>query len=315
MAQMQWAVNADGGFLANKLLSKKLREAAQPMMKARQFLRPVGGFGKGQGDSLDFVKVSNVGTPGGKLSETQTIPVTKAAIRQATLTIDEWGNSVQYTGKLAALAQWDPANPIQRAVRNDMAKTLDKMAMDHMKMTEVFYTPTSATAGVLDTDGTLSTNAGANFNMFHLKEIVDAAVEALVPPAIGGDDGDYVMIATQKLLRGIYDDPDFQEVAKYARAEQVLNGEVGRVYRTRFVLTTHTGALTKVGTGNVLGQGMFLGDDAVVEGVALPEEIRAKIPDDYGRSRGIAWYALLGAKHVWSFAADGEYRAIYITGN
>ena len=37
-----------------------------------------------------------------------------------------------------------------------------------------------------------------------------------------------------------------------------------------------------------------MGADTVAEGVALPGEIRGKIPDDYGRGRGIAWYALEG---------------------
>ena len=37
-----------------------------------------------------------------------------------------------------------------------------------------------------------------------------------------------------------------------------------------------------------------MGDDTVAEGIACPEEIRGKIPDDYGRGHGIAWYALEG---------------------
>jgi hypothetical protein len=32
----------------------------------------------------------------------------------------------------------------------------------------------------------------------------------------------------------------------------------------------------------------------VAEGIAIPEEMRAKIPTDFGRSKGVAWYALLG---------------------
>ena len=38
----------------------------------------------------------------------------------------------------------------------------------------------------------------------------------------------------------------------------------------------------------------FFGQDTVVEAFAVPEEIRGKIPTDFGRSRGIAWYANLG---------------------
>lgn len=39
---------------------------------------------------------------------------------------------------------------------------------------------------------------------------------------------------------------------------------------------------------------MFFGGDTVTEAVCVPEEIRAKLPGDYGRSRGIAWYYLGG---------------------
>jgi hypothetical protein len=46
---------------------------------------------------------------------------------------------------------------------------------------------------------------------------------------------------------------------------------------------------------NTAGDWVFVfGADTVCEAVHTPEEIRAKIPDDYGRSKGIAWYALLG---------------------
>jgi len=32
----------------------------------------------------------------------------------------------------------------------------------------------------------------------------------------------------------------------------------------------------------------------VAEAIAVPEEMRGKIPTDYGRSKGIAWYYLGG---------------------
>jgi thiamine-phosphate pyrophosphorylase len=36
------------------------------------------------------------------------------------------------------------------------------------------------------------------------------------------------------------------------------------------------------------------GGDTVAEGIVIPEEMRGKIPTDYGRSRGVAWYYLGG---------------------
>jgi hypothetical protein len=30
-------------------------------------------------------------------------------------------------------------------------------------------------------------------------------------------------------------------------------------------------------------------EDTVTEGIVIPEEIRGKLPGDYGRSKGVAW--------------------------
>jgi hypothetical protein len=56
-----------------------------------------------------------------------------------------------------------------------------------------------------------------------------------------------------------------------------------------------------------------MGADSIVEGVAIPEEVRVKIPVKYGRDKGIAWYALLGFKLVWSLTADKESHVVYVT--
>ena len=51
----------------------------------------------------------------------------------------------------------------------------------------------------------------------------------------------------------------------------------------------------------------FFGSPCVREAIACPEEIRKKIPDDYGRSKGIAWYAILGYQLEWGdTTADGS---------
>jgi hypothetical protein len=44
----------------------------------------------------------------------------------------------------------------------------------------------------------------------------------------------------------------------------------------------------------------------VIEAFAVPEEIRGKLPGDYGRSRGVAWYAQLGYSIVHDTAAQAR---------
>ena len=51
---------------------------------------------------------------------------------------------------------------------------------------------------------------------------------------------------------------------------------------------------------------VFFGEDTVAEAVAVPEEMRGKIPGDFGRDRGIAWYYLGGFGIVHTQAAQSR---------
>jgi len=47
--------------------------------------------------------------------------------------------------------------------------------------------------------------------------------------------------------------------------------------------------------------------------VAEDPELRARIPTDYGRSRGVAWYGILQFGLVWTTANPGEARVVHLT--
>lgn len=321
MAGQTWAIDQDGGFLANPPLSQKLRHATQPKMQFRQITRVEPGFGKNKGEQLDFDKVMNVQTGGGKFAEENKIPETKFLIKQASLLIDQYGLSVPFTGKLEVLSEFDPRNPIQTALTNDMAKTIDKAVSDEAKTGKIIAVPTLIDTVAWDSDGTPTDTATVNINMIHIKDIVDAMKVGIfgstvlrpVPPM---PDGFYVCVASVKFLRGIIDDPDFQDAADYAAPDMRLSGEIGRnpIYKVRFLEHTFTTSLSNgKGTGSVLGEAIFFGDDAIIEGVAIPEEIRAKVPTNYGLDKGIAWYFLGGWKRAWDASDDTETRIVRVT--
>jgi len=72
----------------------------------------------------------------------------------------------------------------------------------------------------------------------------------------------------------------------------IMNGEIGRYEGMRFVEQTN---IAKETWSNAKSNWcFFMGEDTVAEAIACPEEIRGKIPTDYGRSKGIAWYYLGG---------------------
>ena len=320
MAGQQWAISADGGFLANTKLSKTMRHASQPLMKFREHTRVEPGFGKNASDSLDFDKLSNIQTQGGKITELQDIPESKGLIRKGTIIMDEWGNSVPYTSKLEDLSEFDPENIVHKWLMHDMAKVMDKAVADELKTEDVIYIPTGATSREWDTDGTASIASVGNFNLFHLKEIVDAMMVGNYGGTAGRPvptlpDGNFLAFLSVKSARGLFDDPDYQEAAKFAYPRQLFAGEMEEiVYNTRIIVSNNTEALSNgVGGSSALGEAIFIGDDAIMEGVAVKEELRAKLPVKYGRDKGLAWYALLGFKRIWDLGTDGESHIVRVT--
>ena len=308
MAGQVWSVNATGGYLSNPKLSKQIRHAAQPMFKFRQFTRKDSAIGKGKGDTLDFNKISNIQTAGGTISEASRIPESNILIRRGQLILEEYGNAIPYTGKLDDLAEFSVENIFTRALRDDMAKAMDLAVATVMKTTDVSYSPTSASAGTWAVNGSPA-SATSTLNLFHVKEVVDALKTGLfgsgnqgnpVPPYDGEN---YICIASVGALRDLKDDPDFEEAVKYGDPERLLTGEVGKIYGCRFIETNNSAVLAAHATS---GNALFFGADPILEAVAVPEEIRAKIPEDYGRSKGVAWYALLGFARVWDYSTDGE---------
>ena len=50
----------------------------------------------------------------------------------------------------------------------------------------------------------------------------------------------------------------------------------------------------------------FFGEDTVIEAIVCPPEIRGKLPGDFGRDKGVAWYALEGFAIVHTLAAQSR---------
>ena len=84
--------------------------------------------------------------------------------------------------------------------------------------------------------------------------------------------------------------------------QAIINGEFGRYNGVRFV--EQTNIAKAAWGGSVTNWAYFFGNDTVAEGVVVPEEMRGKIPTDYGRSRGVAWYYMGGFGIVHNQPAD-----------
>jgi|SoiMethySBSTD1v2_1073268.scaffolds.fasta_scaffold57001_9 N4-gp56 family major capsid protein len=321
MAGQNWTIATDGGHFANKPLSSKLRYVNTSQYVFRQFTRPEPGFGKQRGESIDFDKVSMAETQGGQIGEFQDIPETKFSITKDNLQVTEYGNSIPWTGKLETLSEFNPNQPVQKVIMNDQKKVLDEAVATEMKTSKLCYIATGAATQTWDVDGTASTTATTNFNYFHLKEMVDAAEMGIFGSGNTGKiipkfpDGKYVVILSVKAKRGLFDDPEFQEAAKFSYPRKLLNGEIMEetVYNCRFVICDNSSALSNAKGTNSIGEALLIGDDSIIEGVALKEELRYKLAVKYGRDKGLAWYAILGFKKPWDYVTDGEEHIIRYT--
>ena len=297
MSGQLWGTNSSGGFMYSDQLSDVLRMDLFKSVKFRQ-LCDVEDFtdkGKGKGDTVHWDVYTDVQTQGTKLVEGTAIPETNFIIRQGTATVDEWGNSVPYTEKLDLLAKHQLVPVVKKVLARDAKKAFDFEAHSKFNQTPLRVVGTTSGALVLTTNGTATATNSFGLSGTYAKAIGDLMKERDIPPYIADD---YLAIARPSTLRPFKD--DVENVIKYhvEGYDPILNGEIGRYDGVRYVEQTNinSGRLNN-GTGWNVGSSdwaYYMGADTVAEIVVLFEEIRGKIPSDFGRSMGMAWYALEG---------------------
>lgn len=306
MAGQIWVTNNLGGYMWSPNLSKVLRQALQPLVKFRQFadVKDAAVQGKGKGQEYHWNVYSNVATQGTVLVETTTMSETNFTITQGTMTITEYGNAVPYTGKLDDLSEQPVKEIIQKVLKNDAKKTLDQAAYDQFATTPLRVIPTAGTdtsAVTLYTNGTVTGTNNIALGKEHVKSIVDLMKERNIPPYEGDD---YFAIGHPTTFRKLKNDLEAIKMYITEGFQMIMNGETGRYESTRFIEQTNIAKATW--TNAKSNWSYFFGADTVAEGIAVPEEMRGKIPTDYGRSRGIAWFYLGGFGLVHSAAANAR---------
>ena len=294
-----WAVNSQGGYLTNNSLSKSLREQALPQYVYRQFCNIKEDPGAKNGDTVFFDKVLKISTKGGTLIETNTIPESPWKVNKDSVVVTEWGNSVPYTQKLETLASFDPSNISMMALKKDQLEVIDSAAYVQFALADWVCVATSTASTVFTTNGTATITASANPSDSTVRDIIDSMETNWVPKFA---DGNYRSILSIQARRGIYN--FLQPIAQYADPQYRHNNEVGQYYSCRFTVDNSGNASNSIGSGSQYGQAFFFGQEAVLEAIALSEELRMKIPTDFGRSKGVAWYAIMQFRKMWTLAND-----------
>lgn len=311
--QQSWTYDAPTGVYKNHTMSSNLRHAAIAETKGMQFVRPEPGYGKKKGESITITRVSNLTVPtNARLTEGVRISEDALTLSTVSITVSEWGRAVPYTSLAEDLSEFNVENAIQRALMDQMKLVMDAAVFDAFQAAKVKAIPSGIAALTFDTDGTASTTATVNLNVYHVEQIRDYMFSTLYIPPYDGDD--YIGLVSTKGKRGIMSDPAWEPWHKYTDPKAKYNSEIGRLENIRFIEINNTSALSgSLGSGGVLGEALVFGADAVVMAVAEDPELRAKIPDDYGRGKGVAWYGIVEFGLVWDTANAGEARVVHVT--
>lgn len=310
MAQGQlWSVNSLGGFYYSLNLSKELRMGVQATSKFRQFADVKDAWGKvtRSGQTFTWDTVPMMSRASRALVETNTIGQGQHTIIQGTLTMSERGFSVPYTEMLESLSQFTVRQPIMKVLKYDAAVDLDCLTWQQFNATPLRACATASADNItLMTNSTSTITASAAISTTNFKSLVDTMKGRNIPYYT---ESDYYYIARPLQLRGIKN--TLESLSQYTDRGfgMIMNGEIGRSYEhVRIVEQTTIPAggaqdsttfdpftdTADAWTTAAADWAFIFGDDTVCEAVHTAEEIRAKIPDDYGRSKGIAWYYLGG---------------------
>lgn len=314
MSDQSWVYDAPSGSYKDQKVSSKVFLAAIAKAKTLQFIPDIeGGFGANMGESVSMIRAANITAPtSAVLEELLPIPEDSFSITTKSFAVQELGRKVGWTRKASTLAPFDMPSTVIEKMRDQLALTIDKLAIAAFTGCKVKAIPSAEATVTWDTDGTASTAATVNLNYYHVEQIRDYLYSTYHAPTFDGDE--YFCLAATKALRGLKQDPKFEVWNRYTNAEAKATGEVGKIEGIRFIEVNNTNVLSgSKGTGSVLGEAVFFGADAVRMAQVVAPEIFRDPPQDGGRKHTAGWYGLMGFSEVFDTANAGEARIIHVT--
>jgi len=286
-------------------------------MRFRQLCDIKEAIGVRKGNTFNWDVFSNAVTAGSYagIDETAAMPVSSFTLTVGTATITEYGNSITLTRKLRDMSEYDIKSVIRQTLVNDMASTIDIAVWSKFAASQLVAQASNSTDTVgikvySNGTGTLANNATAGLSTGHVLSIVDFMKERNIPTFDGSS---YVCVSHPSTLGKIRD--SILSANQYTESGQKnrMSGEIGSFGGVRFIEQTNIakgtgtdGTTTTAWTNGTSDWCFFFGNDTVAEAIAVPEEMRGKIPTDFGRSKGIAWYYLGGFGIVHTLAINSR---------
>lgn len=211
--------------------SKDLIETVGPNLVYAQFGDPVT-IGHGKGKQIEWRKFGKFAKALKPLTEGVTPQASAITVTPMTKKVEQFGDWSIITDVLSMTAI-DPVIVETTARHAENAKmTLDTIVRNELMCgTQVLYAQ--------DGDGgDVTSRAGLDETCKMTVDTVARAVRILKNQNAPKIDGSYVAIVHPSVSYDLQRDPQFIDVAKYADATRIFNGEIGKLYGVRFVETT-----------------------------------------------------------------------------
>lgn len=312
MSQITWDQQA--GYRHSNQVSDMLRESLRPRAKIRQFATledgENSGVGLNRGDTFYWNVYDTPARQNYRLEETQRIQSSKMTKQQRALTVTEMGRAIEHTEKANLLSSEDWSKIIESGLAFMASAQFDVETFLSFMETPLRASPVAGTSVdtlVFTENGVPSTTNDVALTTGHVKEIVDEMKVRNIPPH-RDTDGNYFCISDPRNFRGIKN--ELEDIHQHTETglAYIKHGEIGKYEDCIFIeqnmvprggaadstlFDPHTNTADPWNNGKA-SWAIFFGDDAVTEAAVVPEEVRAKLPEDYGRDKGAAWYYLGG---------------------
>jgi len=297
---MSWTADAATGVYKNHAISSKIRDAAVANSQFMGFADTEPGYGKGRGDTVTITRVHNLPLAN-TVDENTELPSGRPLIDTKSVTVSEWGYKVKMTEFEENLTHYDINNKVQRALRDQLRLTMDKMVCDAYKTTPYKVCSNGVDDIHEDTDGTMSSNPNVNMTAEHVGLMRDILMGDL--KATPFSDGCYVLIGSTKSLRGIKNDTNYREWISHTDSRPFMTGEIPKIDNVRIIETNHFDALDNaIGGSGVTGEAIMFGADAVFLANVEEPELRRGVAADLGRFYEIGWVGTTQAGLTWDSA-------------
>lgn len=246
---------------------------------------------KNKGDNINFRRFNSLDVPANSLTEGVTPDGDNLSITAVTAAVKQEGNWVRLSDKISMVGIDPVLTEAAALMGENAAETLETRCADVIfKGTSQQFAGGAASAAAIV--------AGKVVNSEEIKKAVRTLRNNNAKPMEGGY---YIGFCDPSVAYDLQNDALWQDISKYNGAQNIMNGEIGRIHGVRFILTTMCPTDATTASAGTLHKTLIVGKDAYgvvdVDGSSKPEIIikptgSAGTEDPLNQRGSVGWKAM-----------------------